>query len=157
MKESAGLLLFRRIKGGLEVLLVHPGGPFWARKDIGVWSIPKGEIEPDEDLVEAALREFKEETGFPAPAQAFPLGSIRQTGGKRVHAFAAEGDCDPSHLRSNDFTLEWPPRSGERTQVPEIDRAEWFSLPVARQKINKGQAALLDALERAISNGRPVR
>lgn len=145
-KVSAGLMLYRRTSGGLEVLLVHPGGPFWARKDAGAWSIAKGEVGPGEDLEAAARREFGEETGFAAPTRLLPLGSIRQKAGKVVHGFAAEGDCDPAILRSNRFDLEWPPRSGKTISVPEIDRAEWFALDAARARINPAQADFLDRL-----------
>src|SRR5579859_7132586 len=125
---SAGLILYRRYVNTLEVLLVHPGGPFWAKKDAGAWSIPKGEAESDEDLLACACREFTEETGVVAVGPFHPLPPVRQSGGKIVHAWAAEGDCDPAALRSNTFELEWPPRSGRRVAFPEIDRAGWFDL-----------------------------
>lgn len=143
---SAGLLLYRRSASGLEVLLVHPGGPFWARRDLGAWSIPKGETSPGEDLVEAALREFREETGVSAQGALLPLGQVRQRGGKIVHAWALEGDLDPRQLRSNTFEMEWPRGSGRLRSFPEVDRAEWFSLTEARRHILPGQAAFLDAL-----------
>ncbi len=148
-KESAGLLLYRRVREGVEVLLVHPGGPFWARKDLGSWSIPKGEIEAGEDPLEAARREFREETGQEPPARVSLLGSVRQSGGKIVHAWAAEADLDPASVRSGSFVLEWPPGSGERREFPEIDRARWFPLAEARRKILKGQIPFLDALARS--------
>jgi predicted NUDIX family NTP pyrophosphohydrolase len=148
-RQSAGLLLYRR-RGELQVFLVHPGGPFWAKKDAYAWSIPKGEFAPDEDPLQAAKREFAEETGL-APAGAFvALPPLKQPGGKIVHAWAAEGDCDPAAVRSNTFTLEWPPRSGRMQEFPEVDRAAWFPLALARGKIHKGQAALLDELERLL-------
>jgi predicted NUDIX family NTP pyrophosphohydrolase len=147
-KESAGLLLYRRGKGGIEVLLVHPGGPFWAKKDLGAWSIPKGEIEPGEDPLQAAKREFQEETGVEPRGELKPLGFVRQSGGKIVHAWALEADLDPASLRSETFVLEWPPGSGRQREFPEVDRAAWFSLAQARQKIVKGQVAFLDKLEK---------
>jgi predicted NUDIX family NTP pyrophosphohydrolase len=144
---SAGLLMYRRREGALEVFLVHPGGPFWARKDAGAWSIPKGEIDPEEDHLAAARRELIEETGLQAEGAFLPLSPIRQSGGKIVHAFALEGDCDPEAIRSNSFEIEWPPRSGQQKSFPEVDRAAWFSLDLARQKINPAQIALLDELQ----------
>ncbi|HZB90371.1 MAG TPA: NUDIX domain-containing protein [Stellaceae bacterium] len=145
-KTSAGLLLYRRRGAALEVLLVHPGGPFWAKKDDGAWSIPKGEAAAGEDLLALARREFAEETGFPVDGTFRPLAPVRQAGGKIVHAWAVEGDLDPAAIRSNRFTLEWPPRSGRREEFPEIDRGAWFTLDEARRKINQGQAPLLDGL-----------
>ena len=150
-KQSAGLLLYRFREQRLEVLLVHPGGPFWATKDVGAWSIPKGEAEPGEDLLTRAKSEFSEEMGFPPPDGAQALRPVKQAGGKVVHAWAAEGDCDVRALRSNSFTLEWPPRSGRLQSFPEVDRAAWFTLPEAREKINKGQSALLDELEQRLA------
>lgn len=149
-RESAGLLLYRRREGALEVFLVHPGGPFWARRDEGAWSVPKGEPGADEELLAAARREFAEETGHTAAGPFTPLTPRRQAGGKRVHAWAAEGDCDPVALRSNNFTLEWPPRSGRSQEFPEVDRAAWFPLDEARRRINKGQRGFLDELERLL-------
>ena len=143
---SAGILLYRRPATGLEVLLVHPGGPFWARKDAGAWSIPKGLCEPGEDAGAAARREFAEETGLAVTGPLTALGSFRQPSGKVVVAFAAEGDFDPARLRSNTIELEWPPRSGRRIEVPEADRAEWFRPEAAREKLLKGQIAILEAL-----------
>ena len=147
-KISAGLLLYRRRGAAFEVLLVHPGGPFWAKKDEGAWSIPKGEAAPGEDLLARARREFEEETGFAVDGAFRPLTPVRQAGGKTVHAWALEGDIDTAALRSNRFSLEWPPRSGRIQEFPEVDRGEWFTLEVARRKINKGQAALLDEIAR---------
>ncbi len=148
-KTSAGLLLYRRAPAGLEVLLVHPGGPFWQSKDLGAWSIPKGEIGPDEDPLAAARREFREETGFEISGPAVALGSLRQPGGKVVHAWALEGDADSRALRSNTFSMEWPRGSGRLQAFPEVDRAEWFGLAEARRRILPGQAPFLDALEAA--------
>jgi predicted NUDIX family NTP pyrophosphohydrolase len=145
--RSGGVLLYRTGGPELEVLLVHPGGPFWARKDQGAWSIPKGEHGPDEDPLTAARREFEEELGT-APPGGTPhdLGEIRQRAGKLVHAFALEGDLDTDAIRSNTCQIEWPPRSGRTVTIPEIDRAEWFTLEEARERINPAQAALLDRL-----------
>lgn len=146
-RTSAGLLLYRWRGGTLEVLLVHPGGPFWRNKDAGAWSIPKGEVEAGEDLLAAARREFEEETGLTAPEGPFlELTPIRQPSGKVVHAWAVESDCDLSRLRSQTVQIEWPPRSRRLQEVPEIDRADFFPLSVARVKINPAQAALLDEL-----------
>lgn len=150
-KQSAGLLFFRRKGDALEVFLVHPGGPFWAKKDRGAWSIPKGERGPGDDPLETARREFEEETGFSASGPFLHLGSVRQPGGKIVEAWAAEGDCDPSKLRSNSFSMEWPPRSGRRREFPEADRGEWFGPEEARRKILKGQLPLLDRLEAMVN------
>ena len=151
-KTSAGLLIYRRRGGALEVFLVHPGGPFWANKDAAAWSIPKGEFDPAEHPLAAARREFEEETGLKMAGEFTPLAPIRQAGGKVVHAFALEGDCDPAAIQSNTFEIEWPPRSGRRQTFPEVDRAAWFPLDVARGKIHKGQAGLLDQL-RAMLEG----
>jgi predicted NUDIX family NTP pyrophosphohydrolase len=144
--RSAGILLYRRLAAAPEVLLVHPGGPFWAKKDDGAWSIPKGLYAEDEAADAAARREFEEETGVAIDAPLLPLGDFRQPGGKIVTAFAAEGDFDPASLISNHFTMEWPPRSGRITQFPEIDRAGWFDPPTAALKILKGQRPILEAL-----------
>ncbi len=143
---SAGLLPYRRRDGALEVFLVHPGGPFWARKDAGAWSIAKGEIGPDEAPLVAARREFAEETGLALTGEVIALAPVRQAGGKLVHAFAIEADLDPAAIVSNRFTIEWPPRSGERRAFPEIDRAGWFGLEAARGKLLRGQLPLLDDL-----------
>jgi len=145
-QRSAGILMYRRASGVVEVLLVHPGGPFWAKKDDGAWTIPKGLYGPGEDALAAAQREFTEETGA-TPAGAFiSLGDFRQSSTKTVSAWAVEGEFDPAKLTSNSFSLEWPPRSGRPQEFPEIDRAAWFSPEDARRKILKGQVAILDAL-----------
>lgn len=147
-KHSAGLLLFREVGGDLEVLLVHPGGPFWANKDDGTWSIPKGEAEEGEDLLAAAKREFTEETGAAAPADEFlPLEPVRQPSGKIVHAWAVRGDFDVPMLRSNEFAMEWPPHSGRQEKFVEVDRAAWFRLKTAREKLTKGQRPILSQFE----------
>jgi len=149
-KRSAGLILFRRGEGGLEVLIAHMGGPFWASKDEGAWSIFKGEHGDDEDPLAAARREFEEETGSPPPDGApMELGEVRQASGKRVVAWAIEADFDADTVRSNTFELEWPPRSGRVQEFPEVDRAGWFDLETARRLLVKGQRPLLDALDGA--------
>ena len=145
-RTSAGLLLYRWRDGALEVFLVHPGGPFWARKDDGAWSIPKGEFAPGEDPLVAARREFAEETGLAVDGEVRALAPIRQAGGKVVHAFAVEGELDADAIRSNSFTIEWPPRSGRLREFPEVDRAGWFALAEARRKILKSQLGLLEQL-----------
>ena len=145
-RRSAGLLLFRRRNHELQVLLVHPGGPLWAKKDEGAWSIPKGEIEDGEDPLAAARREFNEELGSPVSGEFIELEPIRQASGKVVHAWAVEGDFDPATLTSGLFSMEWPPRSGRQQQFPEVDRAEWFTIDEAKRKINKAQIPLLDQL-----------
>ena len=153
MRTSAGLLLHRVGDEGRQVLLVHPGGPFWARKDDGAWSIPKGEHGPDEDPRAAALREFAEEFGRPASdGPELDLGSVRQSSAKTVRCFAREADLDPAGLRSNTVEIEWPPRSGRRMTVPEVDRAEWFTLASAQVKIVRGQLPLLDRLVVALAD-----
>ena len=148
MTLSAGILLHRERDGAREVLLVHPGGPYWARKDEGAWSIPKGECADGEDPRLCALREFEEELGVapPAAAELRELGSVRLRSGKHVTAWAAPGDLDADAIRSNTFTLEWPPRSGNRQEFPEVDRAGWFGLDEARRKLNPAQAAFLERL-----------
>jgi len=155
-RTSAGLLCYRVLDGELQVLLAHPGGPLWAKKDDGAWTIPKGEPGPGEDPLDAARREFEEEIGKTiAPRSAFvPLAPVRQPGGKIVQAFAVSTDVDPGGLCSNTFTLEWPLRSGRQQTFPEIDRAAWFSLPVARRKILQGQTPLLDELEAFVDRSR---
>jgi predicted NUDIX family NTP pyrophosphohydrolase len=148
-KTSAGILLHRGEGEALEVLLVHPGGPFWAKKDEGAWSIPKGELEQGEESRACALRELEEEIGSSlglTPERLIELGEVRQKSGKIVHGWAAEGDFDPATLRSNTFTMEWPPRSGQEREFPEVDRAEWLAPEQARLKINPAQAAFLDRL-----------
>jgi predicted NUDIX family NTP pyrophosphohydrolase len=146
-RVSAGILLHRQRAGRLEVLLAHPGGPFHARRDLGAWTIPKGEVEPAEELVDVARREFAEETGHPAPADApIPLGTIRQRGGKLVHAWALRGDLDPAAAHSNTFSMEWPPGSGRMEAFPEIDRVAWFDLAEARLRLKDAQVPFLDRL-----------
>jgi predicted NUDIX family NTP pyrophosphohydrolase len=147
-KRSAGVLLFRRSAPHLEVLLAHPGGPFWKNKDDGAWSIPKGEYGENEDPLAAAQREFAEETGLTLSGDFIPLGEIRQPGGKMVTAFAVEGNADAASIRSNTFSMPWPPGSKQLQEFPEIDRAEWFPLEAARRKILKGQAEFLERLAR---------
>lgn len=149
-KQSAGILLYRRLDALLEVFLVHPGGPFWKNKDAGSWTIPKGEFTDDEPALDAAVREFREETGFTLTGPFQPLSPIRQKGGKRVYAWAAPGDLDPKKIVSNTFELEWPRRSGKSQTFPEVDKGGWFSLAGARQMINPAQIALLDELEETI-------
>jgi predicted NUDIX family NTP pyrophosphohydrolase len=152
--RSAGILLYRRRGDALEVLLVHPGGPFWSRRDLGAWSIPKGEYEAGEEPLAAARREFEEELGAaPSDGPVEDLGEIRQRGGKAVHAWALEGDLDASAITSNTFELEWPPRSGTMIEVPEVDRAEWFPLDAAREKINPAQVELLERLAQRVGAG----
>ena len=152
---SAGLLLFRRRHGQLEVFLAHPGGPFWSRRDTGAWTIPKGVVDGGEDLLDAARREFLEETGIAAAGPFEALGSIRQKAGKEVHAWAWEGDADPSAITSNDTKAEWPRGSGTWLTFPEIDRCAWFDLETARRKINPGQAELIDRLEKRVEGRAP--
>jgi predicted NUDIX family NTP pyrophosphohydrolase len=142
--------MYRRRQGGLEVFLVHPGGPFWAKKDLGSWSIPKGEYPDSEDPLEAAKREFFEETGLVPQGRFTSLGQVKQPGGKIVTAWAFEGDADPAHLKSNTFEMEWPPRSGRGIEVPEVDRAGWFTMEAAREKILSGQRPFLNALFQAV-------
>jgi predicted NUDIX family NTP pyrophosphohydrolase len=149
-KRSAGLLMYRR-KNGLEVFLVHPGGPFWAKKDLGVWSIPKGEYVEGEEALRAARREFEEETGFSAEGDFVELGEARQAGGKIVMVWAFKGDCDPAKLRSNTFEMEWPPKSGRRAEFPEADKGSWFSMEQAAKYLLAGQRVFLERLPRAVS------
>ena len=144
-KSSAGVLLYRH-RDELEVFLVHPGGPFWAKKDAGAWTIPKGEIADGEEPLEAAQREFLEETGFDIDGEFRRLDPIKQAGGKIVQAWVIEADCDPAQLHSNRFAIEWPPKSGKTREFPEVDRAGWFTMPEARTKILTGQVRLLDQL-----------
>ena len=147
---SAGILLFREIAGTLEVLLVHPGGPFWTNKDDGAWSIPKGEFAVSEDPLAAAKREFAEELGTALSGPFVELGCVRQSSAKTVYAWGIRGDFDPANLKSNTFTMEWPPKSGRQQEFPEVDRAAWFTLDVARDKIHRGQRPFLDRLEKSL-------
>ncbi len=146
-KQSAGLLLYRFHEGRLEVFLIHPGGPFWENKDLGAWSIPKGELDEGEEAFEAARREFEEETSFRPDGIFLELKPVRQRSGKIVHAWAVEGNCDARAISSNTFAMEWPPRSGRQQEFPEVDRAEWFAVDLAKEKINAGQRGLLEQLE----------
>jgi predicted NUDIX family NTP pyrophosphohydrolase len=153
--RSAGLLMYRLRGGTLEVLLAHPGGPFWSRRDAASWTLPKGEIGPGEDPLAAACREFEEETGFPGTPPFHPLGELKQKSGKRITAWAFEGDANPSLLVSNTFEMEWPPRSGRTQNFPEVDRVAWFGPDEARVKLIAGQAPFVDALEALLSRGPP--
>jgi predicted NUDIX family NTP pyrophosphohydrolase len=154
-KESAGLLLFRRTHGGVEVFLAHPGGPFWAKRDAGAWSLPKGVLDEGEDRLAAARREFEEETSFLPAGPFVPLGSVRQKAGKIVHAWACEGDADPALVKSNVMSTEWPRGSGRILTFPEVDRCAWFDLPTARVKIIAAQTEFLDRLEAVVAGGKP--
>ncbi len=149
-KQSAGLLMYRWRGKVAEAFLVHPGGPYWAKKDLGAWSIPKGEFAPDEEPLSAAMREFEEETGFKASGTFRALAPIRQPSGKIIHAYAFEGDCDPAAVRSNTFLMEWPPRSGEQRQFAEVDRAGWFTMGAAREKIIRGQVGFIEELQQML-------
>jgi len=148
---SAGILLYRRHAGELQVLLVHPGGPFWANKDEGAWTIPKGEVADGEELLQTALREFEEETGVKPIGKLTPLMPVKQKAGKIVHAWAMEGDLDVSAVKSNSFKMEWPPKSGKYAEFPEIDRAEFFDVPRAMKKINPAQIAFIDELKHSLA------
>jgi len=150
--RSAGIIAYRKHQSTLEVLLVHPGGPFWRNKDIGAWSIPKGEFADGQDADATARREFFEELGTELTAPLTALGDVKQRGGKIVTAFAVEADLEPAAIRSNHFEIEWPPRSGKRQSFPEVDRAAWFSLDLAREKINAGQRPLLDRLAQLVAD-----
>ena len=152
-KRSAGLLMYRRRNGQVEVFLVHPGGPFWAKKDMGAWSICKGEYAENELPLEAAKREFQEETGFTAQGSFLELGVVQQASGKIVSAWAFEGDCDPGKLVSNHCQVEWPPRSGRMIKIPEVDRGGWFSIEAARERILKAQEPFLDRLSQMLNQG----
>jgi len=154
-KQSAGLLMYRRRGKTLQVLLVHPGGPFWDKKDIGSWSMPKGEFSQDEDALKAARREFEEETGFLPTGNFIRVGAIKQPSGKLIHAWAFEGDLDAKKIKSNTFSVEWPPQSGKQQEFPEVDRAEWFTIESAREKIVKGQVEFLDELLRVVESDPP--
>lgn len=155
---SAGLFLYRSVRGTVEVLLVHPGGPYWARRDDGAWSLPKGEYTGDEDPLGVAMREFREELGVDAPDDHAPafLGELRQPGGKRVSAWALEGNLDAEAIHSNTFTMEWPPGSGTSRDFPEVDRAAWFDLGTARRKLNSGQVGFVDRLAELLRGGSPA-
>ncbi len=155
-KRSAGLLMYRTHNRQLEVFLVHPGGPFWVKKDLGAWTIPKGGYKEDEPALDAARREFKEETGFTAHGDFVELGAVQQAGGKLVSAWGFAGDCNPAELTSNSCKVEWPPRSGRMIQIPEVDRGAWFSLAEARERILKTQAPFLDRLSRLLAAGGSV-
>ncbi len=150
-KKSAGILLYRITSGVIHVFLVHPGGPFWARKDDGAWSIPKGEFAEGEDPLAVAMREFREETSFAVEGECHPLAPLRQPSGKIVYAWAVQGDVDAAAVKSNSFVMEWPSGSGKMQEFPEIDRASWFTTDLARRKILRGQAALLEQLEEAVA------
>ena len=151
-KQSSGILMYRSREGTIEVFLVHPGGPFWTKKDVGAWSIPKGEFTEGEDPFAAARREFQEETSFAASGKFEPLTPVKQSGGKVVQAWAVEGDCDASTIKSNTFSLEWPPHSGRQQSFPEVDRAEWFPIEVAKNKILPAQIGLIEQLEDILAN-----
>jgi len=152
-KMSAGLLMYRHRDGQVEVFVVHPGGPFWAKKDLGSWTIPKGEYLDGEDALHAAQSEFQEETGFPAEGNFIALGDVKQPSGKILVAWALEGDCDPGQLKSNTFLVEWPPRSGRQAEFPEVDRGAWFPIELAREKLLPGQRPLLDRLLQKVADG----
>jgi predicted NUDIX family NTP pyrophosphohydrolase len=156
-KKSAGLIMYRLRNGGIEVLLVHPGGPFWAGRDEGSWSIPKGEFRDDEEPLDAARREFREEIGFEAAGPLIELKPVKQKGGKTVMAWACRGDLDPALFKSNTFTVEWPPRSGKIAVFPEVDAVQWFPLKVARTKIIQAQEGLLDELASLLKEPRAQR
>lgn len=151
-KTSAGLILFRGRGEGLEILLVHPGGPFWKKKDDGAWFIPKGELNPEEDALAAATREFQEETGLKPEGAFLPLGSVRQKSGKTIFAWAFEGDCEPTTLRSNTFKMEWPPKSGRQEEFPEVDRAAFFDERQASQKMHPVEFAFFGRLREALKS-----
>lgn len=154
-KTSAGILMYRRIGDSIEIFLIHPGGPFWAKKDSGAWSIPKGEINPDEDTLSAARREFNEETGSEIDGDFISLEPIRQKGGKIVSAWAVEGSIDANTIRSDTFSMEWPPRSGRQAEFPEVDRAGWFNLADAREKLIPAQVPFIDELYSRVVKVRP--
>ena len=151
VKRSAALLVYKRSGSGIEVFLVHPGGPLWAKKDLGAWSIPKGEFDDDEDGLAAARREFFEEVGQKIDGTFIALTPVKQRGGKIVHAWAVEGEVDAAAVKSNEFEMEWPPRSGRRESFPEIDRVEWFDLDEARRRLKPTQIPLIDRLESALA------
>lgn len=145
-KKSAGIVLYRFAEDTMQFLLVHPGGPFWAKKDMGAWSVPKGEFDEDEDPLQAAIREMKEETGFVARGDFIPLTPVKQKSGKIIYTWAAEADFDPALLKSNFFEMEWPPRSGKKQLIPEVDKAGWFTIEEARQKLVPGQVSIAEEL-----------
>jgi predicted NUDIX family NTP pyrophosphohydrolase len=151
-KISAGLIMYRMRRGGLEVLLVHPGGPFWAKKDAGAWFIPKGEVNPGEDQLVAARREFQEETSLKPDGHFLPLGTVKNKSGKMIVAWAFQGDCDPDAIQSNTFSMEWPPKSGKQRDFPEVDRAAFFTIEQAKEMIHPAEAELLTRLERISSS-----
>lgn len=153
-KTSAGILLYRMRSDVLEVFLVHPGGPFWANRDVGAWSIPKGEVEAGDDPLETARREFKEETGTAVTGDLMALTPLTQSGGKRVHAWAVPGDIDPGALSSNTFSIQWPPHSTTRREFPEVDKGRWFAVPAALEKILPGQRGFIDELQRKLASDR---
>lgn len=153
-KDTAGILMYRRTGKETELLLAHPGGPFWAKKDEGAWTMPKGLPDAGEELLAAAQREFREETGFTAAGPFMVLGAFKQPGGKTVHAWAVEGDADPRKLASNNFAMEWPPKSGKTAEFPEVDRVGWFTAEAARRKILKGQIPIVEALLRQLASRR---
>jgi predicted NUDIX family NTP pyrophosphohydrolase len=155
-KQSAGLLMYRLRDRRIEIFLVHPGGPFWAKKDLGAWSIPKGEYAEGENPLDAARREFSEETGFAAKGNFVDLGTVQQAGGKIVSVWAVEGDCDPAKLRSNMCMIEWPPRSGRKIEIPEVDRGAWFTVEEARERILKSQKPIIDLLLERLNNAREM-
>jgi predicted NUDIX family NTP pyrophosphohydrolase len=146
MKRSAGILVYRRSRGGLEVFLVHPGGPFWAKKDAGAWSIPKGEVDESEEGLAAAKREFLEEVGQSIGGDFLALAPVKQKGGKIIHTWAVEGEVDETRVKSNEFEMEWPPKSGHRARFPEVDRGQWFGVAEARRRLQSGQLPILDEL-----------
>jgi predicted NUDIX family NTP pyrophosphohydrolase len=156
-KQSAGLMMYRTIQEGLQVLLVHPGGPYWVKKDLGAWSIPKGEYQEQEQPLEAAIREFREETGLFSSGPFVELGSVKQAGGKIVTAWAFGGDCDPAAITSNLCRIEWPPRSGRQIEFPEVDRARWFTLEEAKTYVLKAQVPFLETLAELIDDGHSAR
>lgn len=153
MKRSAALLVYKRAKGGLQIFLVHPGGPFWAKKDLGAWSIPKGEFDESEDGLAAAKREFLEEVGQRVDGRFIALTPVKQRGGKVVHCWAVEGEVDETAIRSNEFEMEWPPRSGRRVRFPEVDGGQWFSVAEARKRLLSSQLPILEELARMLATG----
>ncbi|TNF55805.1 NUDIX domain-containing protein [bacterium] len=155
-KISAGIVMFRFQNRAPQVFLVHPGGPFWAKKDLGAWSIPKGLPDQEENLLAAAQREFREETGFTVSGNFLQLTPVKQKSGKVIHAWAVEGDCNPGEVKSNTFSLEWPPRSGKQQEFPEVDRAAWFDIKEARERIIPGQLGLLEELQQILHKKKTI-